>query len=198
MALSATILPDPERLHLIPLVATGAESTAVVATTAPCAAGPLCGRSSSRVHARYVRTVADIPWHGVPLRWQLQVRRCFCDEPTCPRALCAERLSGRVAQHARRSDRLAVWLRAVGFALGGEAGTRLLRVLGLAAARPTRPDTLLRQVRQTPVPRAPAPRVVGVDDWCFLRGRRYGAILVDLEQHHVLIIACSSVGSRKV
>jgi transposase len=47
-------------------------------------------------------------------------------------------------------------------------------------------DTLLRQVRRTPMSAAPAPRVVGVDDWCFRRGRRYGAILVDLERHQVL------------
>ena len=48
------------------------------------------------------------------------------------------------------------------------------------------PDTLLRRVRTTPDLEAPARRVVGVDDWCFLRGRRYGAILVDLERHYTL------------
>jgi transposase len=41
-------------------------------------------------------------------------------------------------------------------------------------------------VRRTPILTMPAPRVVGVDDWCFRRGRRYGAILVDLERRHVL------------
>jgi hypothetical protein len=30
------------------------------------------------------------------------------------------------------------------------------------------------------------PRVVGGDDGCFVRGRRYGAIVVDLERHRVL------------
>jgi transposase len=186
MALSATILPGPERLHLIHLMATGAEITAVVETTAARAACPLCGRWSSRVHSQYVRAVADIPWHGVPLRLRLHVRRFFCDEPTCPRAIFAERPPGLVAPHARRTERLDVWLRAVGCALGGEAGTRLLRVLELTAAGPTSPDTLLRHVRQTQMRTAPAPRVVGVDDWCCLRGRRYGAILVDLERHQVL------------
>ena len=73
-------------------------------------------------------------------------------------------------------------MRAVGFAVGGAAGGRLLQALGVVASA----DTLLRQVRRTPVPAAPAPRVVGVDDWCFRRGRRYGAILVDLERRHVL------------
>jgi hypothetical protein len=26
---------------------------------------PLCGRDSSRVHSRYLRTVSDLPWHGI-------------------------------------------------------------------------------------------------------------------------------------
>ena len=26
---------------------------------------PLCGRTSSRVHSRYARTVSDLPWHGI-------------------------------------------------------------------------------------------------------------------------------------
>ncbi|MGZ3678869.1 MAG: ISL3 family transposase [Ktedonobacterales bacterium] len=177
-----TILPDPDRLHLIRLTATAATITAVVETVAASACCPLCGRPASRVHSRYVRSVADVPWHGVPFRLQLQVRRFFCDEPGCPRTIFAERLPGLVASHARKTERLAMWLRAVGFALGGEAGTRLLSALGLSASA----DTLLRQVRHTPLPSTPPPQVVGVDDWAFLRGQHYGAILVDLERHRVL------------
>ncbi len=177
-----TILPDPKRLHLIHLMAIETEIAAVVETSSASVPCPLCGRSSSRVHSRYVRSVADVPWHGVPFRLRLHVRRFFCDEPTCPRAIFVERLPGIVAPRARRTERLDAWMQAVGFALGGAAGTRLLRVLGLAAS----PDTVLRRVRQTPLPAAPAPRVVGIDDWCFPRGRRYRAILVDLERHRVL------------
>jgi transposase len=182
MAAPLSILPDPDQLHLIHLTATAKEITAVVETSAARVPCPLCSRMSDRVHSRYVRSVADVPWHGIPFRLRLHVRRFFCDESTCPRAIFAERLPGLVEPRARKTERLATWLRAVGFALGGEAGTRLLHALGLAAS----PDTVLRMVRQTSLPAMPAPRVVGVDDWCFLRGRRFGAILVDLERRQVL------------
>jgi transposase len=123
-----------------------------------------------------------MPWHDVPFRLRLYVRRFFCDAPSCTCCIFTERLPGLVAPYARRTQRLDQWLCAVGFALGGEAGARLLRTLGLASSA----DTLLRRVRSTPDPERALPRIVGVDDWCFLRGRRYGAILVDLERHCAL------------
>ncbi len=182
MAEPLSILPNPEQLHLVHLAATAQEITAVVETITASVPCPLCGRMSGRVHSRYIRSVADLPWHGVPFRLRVHVRRFFCDESTCSRAIFAERLLGLVAPHARRTERLTAWLRAVGFALGGKAGTQLLCALGLAASG----DTLLRQVRQAPLSEMPAPHVVSVDDWSFLRGRRFGAIVVDLERRHVL------------
>ncbi len=88
-----------------------------------------------------------------------------------------------VAPYAWRTDRLAAWVRAVGFALGGKAGARLLlSALGVVASA----DTLLRDVRRTPLPTTAPCHVLSVDDWGLRRGQTYGAILVDLERHRVV------------
>src|SRR5215472_5331250 len=63
--------------------------------------------------------------------------------------------------------------------LGGQAGAHLATRLGM----PSSPDTLLRLVCQAARPPTPTPRVLGVDDWSFLKGRTFGTILVDLERH---------------
>ena len=39
-----------------------------------------------------------------------------------------------------------------------------------------------RRVRDYQPAAGPAPRVIGIDDWAYRKGRRYGTIVVDLEQ----------------
>ena len=110
------------------------------------------------------------------------VRKFICRQPGCARRIFTERLSDLVAPSARKTNRLITVLRAIGIALGGQAGARLAARLRL----PTSPATLLRLVRAAPVPRLPALQAVGVDEWAWRRSHRYGTILVDLAMHRVV------------
>jgi transposase len=113
---------------------------------------------------------------------QLTVRKFLCRNPTCVRRVFTERLPNLVAAYGRQTHRLATVLRAIGLALGGNAGARLAARLQLPAS----PSTLLRLVRTAPAPHPPALQAIGVDEWAWRRGHHYGTILVDLATHRVV------------
>jgi transposase len=79
----------------------------------------------------------------------------------------------------RRTARLAEAQRRIALSTGGEAGARLASRL----AMPVSADTLLRLIRAEPVSVTTAPRVIGIDDWAWRRGQRYGTLIVDLERN---------------
>jgi transposase len=110
------------------------------------------------------------------------VRRFFCSDPACSRKTFAEPFAGLAVAHARRTDRQASRLSAIAKELGGRPAARVSETL----QRSVSIHTLLRLLRHSPVPDAPPPRILGVDDWSIRRGRTYATILVDLQRHRIV------------
>jgi hypothetical protein len=95
----------------------------------------------------------------------------------------AERFDDEVTvPFARRTSRLQSIVHHLGLALGGRPGQSLARRLLFPVSK----DTLLRAVRSQSPEQPAAPRIVGIDDWAWKRGHRYGTIVCDLERRRII------------
>lgn len=159
------LVPAPSELRLERLCTEPGRLVVVAVARrgeAPC---PACGAASRRVHSRYERCLADLPWHGLAVALIVQVRRFVCAVPRCPRRIFCERLPASAAAYARRTSRLTTALELISLTLGGEAGARLARELGMTTG--TSDDTLLRLLKMplgAPSWDTSSARVLGVDD----------------------------------
>ena len=157
----------------------------IVAARSPAAEAtcPSCGGRSRRVHSRYRRTLSDLPCSGRVLRISVMVRRYRCIVAACPARIFAERLGGGIAApFARRTARLDRLAHHLGLMLGGRPGAGLAARLLLPMGR----DTLLRTLRRRAGPPDGVPVAIGIDDWAWKRGRRYGTLICDLERRKIV------------
>jgi len=92
---ATALCPAPDELCLERIVLSRASITLVAMARrveVPC---PACGFPSQRVHSRYVRTLDDLPWHGVRVRIEAHVRKFCCDTPRLPHREKRPGYSGR-------------------------------------------------------------------------------------------------------
>ena len=157
--------------------------TATARSSSATAACPACDNISAQVHSRYQRCLADVPAHGRLVEIRLEVRRFRCRQRQCSTKIFGERLCEDITRpFGRRTSRLENLARHLGLALGGRPGQNLARRLLLPLSK----DTLLRIVRLHASKTQCSPNVVGIDDWAWKRGHRYGTIICDLERRRVI------------
>jgi hypothetical protein len=101
-----------------------------------------CNALSKTIHSRYYRVLRDVPLISKPVVLRLQVRRFKCGNTNCPRQIFVESIEGLAKRFQRSTLRSVDMQREISLSLGGEAGARLAKSLGL----PISGDSLLRRL----------------------------------------------------
>ena len=173
-------LPEGMRLDQIQITEQGLLIEVCATSATSCC--PQCFQVSSSIHCHYTRTLRDVPCAGRQVQLRLTVRKFSCRNPYCERKVFAERLPDFVEPFARMTIRNSQQITSIGLATCGKAGSRLASRLGIRTTR----QTILRRIMALPDFPAESILFLGRDDFSFLRGRRFGTILINLETRHVV------------
>jgi hypothetical protein len=138
-----TLLPSTSEVELVCLRPRVGLIEVELRTSRSFSSCPVCGTASRRVHSRYLRRLGDLPWEGIPVSILLQTRRFFCVVDSFRWRIFTEPLAGTVLRYSRRTLRSCEALDWITAMIGGQAGARLARRLGLLVSG----STLLRQLR---------------------------------------------------
>src|ERR1700674_3792373 len=126
------LLPDPSCLKLNSVEhQDGGRVLIAAAACGSVAYCPACHHASHSLHSRYSRALHDLPWQGSTVELRLNVRRFRCRTHDCPRVTFTETLPVVSPKYGRQTSRLSETVRLIGYVLGGEAGARLSRRLGM-------------------------------------------------------------------
>jgi transposase len=141
-----------------------------------------CGTESIRAHSYQDRTVRDLPILGESVTLLLSQRRYFCGNAECAVEIFTEQ-TGFVNPYFQFTERCREYMLKVASLVSCEGAVKILAYQGIKVCG----DTLLNMLKAAgkTLTRKPG-RTIGVDDWAYRKGQRYGTLICDLETHDVI------------
>ena len=177
-----SLLSLPEGMLIEQIQITENGLVIALVATHPTSGCPLCAEPSSSIHSHYRRVLREAPCAGRRVQLVLTVRKFYCRNPYCERKVFTERLPAFVEPWARMTIRYNEQITSIGLATCGKGGARLAARLGIHTTR----QTVLRRIMALPDLPTASILYLGIDDFAFRRGCRFGTILVNLESHRVV------------
>jgi transposase len=178
------LLPLPDKLEIISISCVDDELEIRVVsnrTSCPCPIGSL---PSSAIHSYYRRHPIELPCAGRIVRLILCVKKFFCRTESCLRKLFTERLPELIEPSSRLTTRLRTLIQAIGVAFNANGGARLGVQMGIQVSR----MTMLFSLHLLTVQPIKHVIHVGIDDFAWKRGLRYGTVIIDLDTHQIIDI----------
>ena len=177
--LCAHLLPPDDRITFQSLIIDEPHLILVAAMISANSTCPDCRQPTHRIHGHYRRTLADLPWATAPIELRVIVRRFRCCTCTCRRQTFAERLpSSRAAVCAHDNEIEPPRKPTRGWSSAALPALATCLATGYQGVAIPSFDVCAACL----CPRGLTPAIIGIDDWAWRKGNRYGTIIVDLQR----------------
>lgn len=160
----------------------GAEYIFELVSISRSAKCPCCGTASNRKHDYQSRKIRDLPILGKPVTLLMNQMKYYCDEESCDVEIFTEQRS-LVSPYSQFTVRCREYMLKVAAQVSCEAAVRILAYQGIRVCG----DTLLNMIKAAGSKYdVKAGKKIGVDDWAYRKGQKYGTLICDLETHAII------------
>jgi len=143
---------------------------------------PCCGAESARAHSFQDRAVQDLPILGESVTLLISQKRYFCDNEECDVDVFTEQ-SDLVNPYFQYTERCRKYMLRVASLISCESASKILAYQGIKVSA----DTLLNMIKAFgKFHQEKTVKYIGVDDWAYRKGQRYGTLICDLETHEII------------
>jgi len=143
---------------------------------------PCCGEESRRAHSYQEKRARDLPILGKAVTLEIMQRKYFCDNEECIVDIFTER-NDLINHYSQFTTRCRDYMLKVATYVSCESAVKILAYQGIRVSG----DTLLNMLKAAGNEyQSNIGKNIGVDDWAYRKGQKYGTIICDLDTHEII------------